>query len=495
MLQGRIVSSVLGILLLIFFANSGTALGGQVRLAWDQVSDPSVTGYKVHYGLTSHNYTNTQDVQNNLTCLLTNLPEAQPIYFAVTSYSSVDESDYSDELIGYTVQVSSPADGQILPAGTMVLAKGTSQTFSIVPDTGYAVSDVVVDGVSVGAVSDYTFSSLSACHTVSATFTTSSQTGFTISASAQTGGSIAPSGSVNVSSGTDQSFTISPLANYHIVDVQIDGASAGAVSTYTFSDVAANHAITAKFALNTYTLTPNSQANGSISPASAVTVNYGGSQTFTIIPNLNYKVSDVKVDGVSIGSVTSYTFPNVAANHTIAATYALNTYTITPTALSNGSISPASAVTVNSGANQTFTITPNSNYRVSDVKVDGVSVGAVTSYTFSNLAASHSIWVSFTKDTYTITATAQGNGSISPASAVIVNPGASKTFTIAANPGYKISDVKVDGVSVGAVQSYTFSNIGANHTITPIFSTASQLSAGMKKNANALMNYLLSDEY
>ncbi len=495
MVHGRIAWKMLGLMLLIFFAGSNTALGSQVRLAWDQVSDSSVTGYKVHYGLASRNYTNSLDVQNNLTCLLTGLPDAQALYFAVTSYSATEESDYSEELVSYTVQASSPSNGQILPAGILVLAKGSSQTFSIVPDNGYAVSDVLVDGTSVGAVSAYTFSDLSACHTISATFTSTDQTDLAISASAQAGGSISPSGSVIVSPGADQSFTISPLANYHIVDVQVDGASAGAVSTYTFSDVSTNHAISASFALNTHTITPTPQANGSISPASAVKVNHGASQTFTITPNPNYKVSDVKVDGVSVGSVTSYTFPNVSANHTISASYALNTYTITPTGQPNGSISPAAPVTANSGASQTFTITPSANYKVSDVKVDGVSVGAVTSYTFSNLAANHTITATFALNTYTITAAALGNGSISPSSAVTVNASASKTFTISPSAKYKISDVKVDGVSVGAVQSYTFKNVTANHTITASFSAPAQLSAGMKKNATALMAYLLSDEF
>ncbi len=54
-------------------------------------------------------------------------------------------------------------------------------------------------------------------------------------------------------------------------------------------------------------------------------MNYGASQTFTITPNTDYHVADVLVDGVSVGAVTSYTFSNVIANHTISASFALNT--------------------------------------------------------------------------------------------------------------------------------------------------------------------------
>ena len=54
-------------------------------------------------------------------------------------------------------------------------------------------------------------------------------------------------------------------------------------------------------------------------------VNYGADQAFTITPDACYHVADVLVDGVSVGAVTSYTFTNVTANHTIAASFAIDT--------------------------------------------------------------------------------------------------------------------------------------------------------------------------
>lgn len=71
--------------------------------------------------------------------------------------------------------------------------------------------------------------------------------------------------------------------------------------------------------------------------------------------------------------------------------------------------------------------------------------------------------------TYTIKASAGTGGSISPDGSVSVSKGASKTFTITAKDGYEISDVLVDGKSVGAKSSYTFENISASHTIAAQF--------------------------
>ena len=77
---------------------------------------------------------------------------------------------------------------------------------------------------------------------------------------------------------------------------------------------------------------------------------------------------------------------------------------------------------------------------------------------------------------YTITATAGEGGSITPAGEVSVKEGASQKYTITAFEGYAIADVLVDGQSVGAVDSYTFENVTANHTIAAVFTrTASDV--------------------
>jgi hypothetical protein len=120
-------------------------------------------------------------------------------------------------------------------------------------------------------------------------------------------------------------------------------------------------------------------------------VNYGSNQAFTITPSVHYHVADVLVDEVSVGPVISYTFNNVTANHTISASFAIDTYTITSSAGAHGTISPLGAVLVNSGSNPIFTITPAADYHVADVLVDGVSMGSLSRYTFTNVVGNHSI--------------------------------------------------------------------------------------------------------
>ncbi len=218
---------------------------------------------------------------------------------------------------------------------------------------------------------------------------------YTITAAAGGNGTISSSGTVSVISGATATFMMTPDTGYQVLDVLVDGASVGAVSTYTFSDVTTNHTIAASFAINTYTITATAGANGTISPAGVVSVNSGATTTFTVTPNTGYHVSDVLVDGVSKGAITSYPFTNVTANHTITASFAINTYTITASTGANGTISPSGIVSVHSGATTTFTITPTTGYHVADVLVDGATVGAVTAYTFTNVTANHTIAASF----------------------------------------------------------------------------------------------------
>ena len=71
-----------------------------VTLAWDANSEPDVTGYKLHYGTTSGNYTNHINVGNITQYTVPDLQEGTTYYFAATAYDVNDlESDYSAEVV------------------------------------------------------------------------------------------------------------------------------------------------------------------------------------------------------------------------------------------------------------------------------------------------------------------------------------------------------------------------------------------------------------
>ncbi|MBW2062185.1 MAG: SBBP repeat-containing protein [Deltaproteobacteria bacterium] len=290
-----------------------------------------------------------------------------------------------------------------------------------------------------------------------------------ISAEAGADGTISPSGVVIVPDGSDETFHITPNAGYHIEDVQVDGLPVGAESSYTFYNVKEDHTIEASFASDSYTIAASAGPNGSITPSGAVSVSYGTDQAFTITPDTGYNIADVLVDGVSVGPVNAFTFAHVTGNHTINVVFTMKTYTINATTDPCGTVAPLGAISVQEGANQTFSITPDDGSSIKDIIVDGNSVGAVSSYTFYNVKEDHTIEASFASDIYTIAASAGPNGSITPSGAVSVSYGTDQAFTITPDMGYNIADVLVDGVSVGAVNAFTFAHVTGNHTISVVF--------------------------
>lgn len=158
--------------------------------------------------------------------------------------------------------------------------------------------------------------------TTSWNFTTVAIT-YSVTVSQATGGTIVPGTQSGIASGSNSSaFTATPTSCYTFAGWTIDGSpNASTVNPYTFTNVTANHTLTAVYTLKTNSITASAGTNGSISPNGVTAVNCGTDQTYTITPNSGYVVDDVLVDGVSVGPVTTYTFTNVTTAHSISATF------------------------------------------------------------------------------------------------------------------------------------------------------------------------------
>ncbi|HTP67093.1 MAG TPA: protease pro-enzyme activation domain-containing protein [Geobacteraceae bacterium] len=143
---------------------------------------------------------------------------------------------------------------------------------------------------------------------------------------------------------------------------------------------------------------------GSITPASAAVVS-GGSVAFTVTPATGYYLASLIDSGVDVTAAVSgdsYTIANVVAPHTIVATFAADTYSVTASVNGGGgTISPASS-TIAFGGNITLTITPSTGYTLGALTDNGSSVGATAnpdgSYTYaiSNVTANHAVIAAFT---------------------------------------------------------------------------------------------------
>jgi len=147
-----------------------------------------------------------------------------------------------------------------------------------------------------------------------------------------------------------------------------------------------------------YTITASAGANGSISPSGGVAVKQGASQGFTITPNSGYQVSTVTVDGSSVGAVTSYTFNNVQANHTISATFSLIPVPDFTIATSPGS----RTVTAGGSTNYTATISALNGFTGTvTFSVSGLPSGASGSFSPTSVNTSGTSTLTVTTTTNT----------------------------------------------------------------------------------------------
>ena len=171
-------------------------------------------------------------------------------------------------------------------------------------------------------------------------------------------GSTSPLGSNVWENAGSLSITATPNAGYAFSSWSSNTGSItfnNATSASATATISGTGTITATFAIKTYTITVTQGANGVIAPG-ASTVNYGGSQNFTITPNTGYSIASLTVDGSPVAVASSYIFSNVTGTHTITATFALTpTSTPQPTAAPTSAPTPMPTMTPNPTPTPTLT--------------------------------------------------------------------------------------------------------------------------------------------
>ena len=223
-------------------------------------------------------------------------------------------------------------------------------------------------------------------------------------------GSVDPAGWNQVEEGDTPTYSFYPAFGYHVEEVRVDGQCVrlDRFGDYTFPPVQYDHVLRVFFTpipgpapLPTYVIAPMvGSGMGTVSPPTPLTVSKGATPTFLFAPLTGWHVASVTVDGVPVTmtGVNRYTFPGVITNHTLVVTFAQDTFTITASVTgTGGSISPSGAQSAAFGSMPTFTFTPDLGYAVDTITVDGATVqmSSPNAYTFSFVAADHTISVSF----------------------------------------------------------------------------------------------------
>ena len=357
--------------------------------------------------------------------------------------------------------------------GAFQYDNGTNASIVATADAHYHFVNWTGTAVTAGKVNNPNAASttvqMDADYTVVANFAIDQ---FAITGSAGANGSISPSGTFNKDYGSSQLFTATANTGYTVDKWQVDGADAQTGgTTYTLSNITATHTVAVSFKMLTYTVTGTAGANGSIAPLSA-DVNYNGSQLFTATANTGYTVDKWQVDGADAQTGgTTYTLSNITATHTVAVSFKILTYTVTGTAGTNGTVAPSGDTTKDYGSSQLFTATPATGYEVDKWTLDGADAQTGgTTYTLSNITATHTVAVSFKIMTYVVTGTAGANGTVAPSGDTTKDYGSSQLFTATPATGYEVDKWTLDGADAQTGgTTYTLNTITATHTIAVSF--------------------------
>ena len=422
---------------------------------------------------------------------------------------------YAEERDNYVAVTASAGEGGAIdPAGQTLVKKGTSKTFTVTPAQGYEIANVTVDGTDLGPISYYTFQRVGVDHTISATFQKAQQSGdtVTLTTTASDGGTVAPAGQTTYVSGQAVDVTFTPDQGYQLASVKVNGRTAsvtGNVLTLTMDQSYAVSAVFEKIPDVPTVMFENDfeSVTGDSFPFHGWTMKVQDtSSTWKQYTYYNWKNegNDSKHAYISNdwkGAQDEYLIsPAVDLSGTrdgvLTFDFAYGEYGIknkTFTATVEASTDGGKTWNAIWNFQDSYTGQQASNYIISgsaevpvpaEYNVDGVQFAF--RYVHPNEDTTGQLAIDNVKlmavedgpvaQKYTITATAGEGGSITPAGEVSVKEGASQTFAIAAQEGYAIADVLVDGQSVGAVDSYTFENVTANHTIAAVFTrTASDV--------------------
>ncbi len=349
----------------------------------------------------------------------------------------------------YLASTSAGAGGAISPTSNDVNYNATS-VFAITPTAaGAHIYSMNGCGGSFAGNNltggNWTTGNMTTNCTVSATF------GYYVQANATTGGSINGSANVNVSSGSTAAFNFSAAANYEFSSVT-GSCPAGSLSgsKYTTGAVTSGCLLTANFVPKTSPVVKaTAGTGGTISPGS-VNVANGTTASFTVTPKAGYHILNATWGNCpSLGSFAGNMFTGgtwttgaINSSCTVAANFALNSFTVTATAGTGGSVNAPSSATVNSGSTATFKFNVNPGYTLSTVAgCNGTLTG--NAYKTGPITSSCLVSAVFAGTTFKVTPSAGTGtgGSISPSVAQNVANGSTISYTITPKTGYNIAPV------------------------------------------------------
>ncbi|GHV24666.1 hypothetical protein FACS1894176_01480 [Bacteroidia bacterium] len=431
--------------------------GGETTVSY--ISDPWI-GVDQSVATASPHLTSFNDPLGDLTVNGTSYPIYGTIfaesYVEIQLSSLFSNSNYGKVLFRY-------GDENFIAAGVLTYQITSSGTYYLQTRSGPSCPiervgiKVVITGSTTPTVTNVTVSPASA----------SVEKGQTKQFTAEVTGTNNPATTVNwtVEGATDSNISTSGLLSVG------SNETAPTLTVRATSTVDPSKSGTASVTVITpqptvYKITATDDSHSTLSPNGEVSVNAGGSQTFTASYATGYERNQLLVDGSMVINANTYTFTNVQANHTIALTSKPITYTLTYH-LNGGTGASNSMYTIESQITFPIPTKEGSIFKgwFGNAELTGLNITGILPGNTGNLEF-WAKWEVIPATTYTITATDDEHSTLTPNGVIVVSEGERKTFTASYVNGYERKQLLVDGSMVVNADNYTFVGVNANHTIS-----------------------------
>lgn len=342
-------------------------------------------------------------------------------------------------LYTYTLTVSNSGNGSTTPSGATTVNYGAATPIAAVPSTGYHFTNWTRSSTAA-TIADSTAASTTAALTGNATVTANfSINTYTLTVASAGNGTVSPSGLNSANHGAATAIIATPSTGYHFVKwtrsrtTATFGDSTLVSTTVTLTD---STTVTANFAINTYILTTavNNTSYGTVTPSIPTAVNHGVATTIIATPATGYHFTSwTFTGGATVASTTSAaTTTTLTDSGTVTANFMINTYVLTVTNTGNGSTSPSGAVAVQHGTARPIFAIPSTGYHFTNWDRSSAAASfadATLDNTTVTLTGNATIYANFAINTYSLTVTSNGNGTVTPSGTSTVNHGALTSIT------------------------------------------------------------------
>jgi hypothetical protein len=366
----------------------------------------------------------------------------------------------------YAVIFQAGPNGGLLGRTTQVVTHGAdASTVTAVANTGHHVVGWTLDGAPYSAEPTLLLTNVTGPLTLTAEFAIDV---YTVTYLAGPGGSLTGASAQTVPYGQNASPVAAlPVGGYHFVHWLSDGQLFSTDSPITLRNVSENLILTAEFAVNTYTVTFIAGANGGIAGGATVqTVTHGGSAAaVNAVANYGYHFLRWSLNSALYSSTASLAPTNVTENLIFVADFEINSYTVTFTAGSNGSLSGTSAQTlIHGAATLPVTAVPATGYHFVRWVQGESHFSTGNPLTVSNVTATLTLTAEFALNVYPVVFLPGSHGSVAgePYQAI---PHGSDSSAVTVIPAYSYHFLRwtLDGSEFSLDNPLTLTNV-----VTPV---------------------------